>query len=159
MIANALQALAAAEPRSDADKDDTAWYQALAAAVAVDPKRFAVEGRPPTNTRSSRVSFVDQERMFYINRFADGFHIGTTLRAPITVEFDVAGYDKLAGSVRAFRDMLDQATARRDQILTIHNQYRDQIVDIATKAFGRREAVKVAKQLNRVEAALNDART
>lgn len=158
MINNALSVLAAAEPRSDAEAADAAWYKAVLAAIAVDPVRFHVE-KSSTSTRPAAVSFADRERQFYISRFSDGFNIGTSVRAPFDFEVGVSGYDKLAESVRAIKAMLEKGTERQQKILAIHNESRDLIVDVATKAFSRSAAVKLAKQLNLVQEAINDARS
>jgi len=162
MISNALTVLAAAEPSTDAEvedrkrqDDDRKWYALLKTAVALDPARLEIHGHPNGKDFGG---LNDTKHQFYVTRHDDGFTIGTSLRAPLDFETKVRGRENLEKSVRALLRMLKLCDDRRDRIQAIADETRDQIVEIVTEAFGRRDVTKVTKQLNRVEEALNVVR-
>jgi hypothetical protein len=158
MISNALTVLAAAEPRTPEELqsrstqvEDLKWQALLKQAVDAAPGRLRLRDK-------KRGELEDTKKQFYVTRFADGFFIGTRLGAPFNFEASIMDWSNLPETVRSFVEMLGLATERQDKILSIADEYRDRIMATLPKTISRQTKAKLARQLNRVQEAVNDTR-
>ena len=165
MISNALTVLAAAEPLTPEELqsrstqvEDLKWQALLKQAVDAAPGRLRLRDK-------KRGELEDTKKQFYVTRFADGFFIGTRLGAPFNFEASIMDWSNLPETVRAANwrladetMMLGLATERQDKILSIADEYRDRIMATLPKTISRQTKAKLARQLNRVQEAVNDTR-